>query len=135
MSPPILVGAAWQIGRKLLQRGMKKEAGRIAARGGAVSGPPSRLPGGFNAGPGGAVAGGGQIIKRAGRAVAIGAGVGIAADKLLGGGQKRRYRRMQVTNMRALDRALRRLDGFQKRVKKAFSISGDMKPRKRRGCR
>lgn len=134
MSPPgFVVTAAWQVGRKLLQRASKKEAGRIAARGGGLTGPPARLPGGFGA------PGGGTRIKRAAGTVAGGVAIGAAADKagdMLGFGRpKRRYRRMQVTNMRALDRALRRLDGFQKRVKKAFSISGDMKPRKRRGCR
>lgn len=138
MGLPVL-GAAISIGTSIAKRFIKnkakKEIGRIAARGGALSGPISGVGSTIAASGGGFVNKAGRVAGAVAGTIGVGVGVEAVSNFMNGRSQKRRYRRMQVTNMKALDRALRRVDGFQKRVKKAFIVSGDLKPRKRGRCR
>jgi hypothetical protein len=77
-------------------------------------------------------------ILRAGGAVAAATGASMIGTGLAGkffGGERKRYRRMNTGNVKALNRAIRRVEGFQKLVKRSFSCT-DLKPRKRsRSCR
>jgi len=50
-----------------------------------------------------------------------------------GSGRMVRNRRMNVANPKALRRSLRRVQGFEKLVRRTFTISGTVKPKKRRG--
>ena len=50
-----------------------------------------------------------------------------------GSGRLVRNRRMNVANPKALRRSLRRVQGFEKLVRRTFTISGTVKPKKRRG--
>jgi len=50
-----------------------------------------------------------------------------------GTGRLVRNRRMNVANPKALRRSLRRVQGFEKLVRRTFTISGTVKPKKRRG--
>jgi hypothetical protein len=63
---------------------------------------------------------------------ALGTAAGIGVGELLfgggsGNGGGRRRRRMDVLNMRALDRSLRRIEGFERRVNKVTKILGKPK--------
>lgn len=80
-----------------VSKGALQDAMRAAlAKGGQVAG---KFPGGKK---GAALAGG---------ALAAGGLAGAAAEHFMGGG-RRRYRRMDVGNTRALRRAMRRVQGF-----------------------
>lgn len=50
-----------------------------------------------------------------------------------GSGRMVRNRRMNVANPKALRRSLRRIQGFEKLVRRTFTVSGTVKPKKRRG--
>ncbi len=50
-----------------------------------------------------------------------------------GSGRMVRNRRMNVANPKALRRSLRRVQGFEKLVRRTFTICGTVKPKKRRG--
>lgn len=49
-----------------------------------------------------------------------------------GSGRLVRNRRMNVANPKALRRSLRRIQGFEKLVRRTFTVSGTVKPKKRR---
>lgn len=115
---------------KLLGGGAKKSAGAT------ITGTVRSLPGV------GKVLGGRNPILTAGGAIggtilggaAAGAGAAAAGRLLSGGGRRRR--RTNFANGRALSRALRRVEGFEKLVRRTFTITGgSLKPRKRKGCR
>jgi hypothetical protein len=87
-------------------------------------------------GVGGRVAvGGARTIARSPTArIAGGTIAGMAAyDALSGGGGngqvvfRKKRRRMDMLNMRALDRSLRRIEGFERRVNKVTKILGKPK--------
>lgn len=86
--------------------------------------------------PGGPLASatGGRLAK-----LALGAGAGAAAvagyQALTGGGQRRRYRRMNYANMRALRRSCKRVKGFEKMAKECISLGQRVRVRKGRKCR
>jgi len=50
-----------------------------------------------------------------------------------GSGRLVRNRRMNVANPKALRRSLRRIQGFEKLVRRTFTVSGTVKPKRRRG--
>lgn len=133
MGVGLVVGVAGRLAGSLARKGIiRGTAGRLL--GGGAKQLPRVLPG---AGAiGGTIAGMGRgSILRKGAGI-LGAGVGFeagsrAAGALFGRKQKKR-RRMNVANGKALNRALRRVEGFQKMVKRSFIVS-DIKPRKK--CR
>jgi len=75
-----------------------------------------------------------------GRAVAGGAAFGLggaAVGRMLGGGAAAggRRRRMHVTNVRALSRAMRRVEGFAKLARRTISFTKTVRMKKSRGRR
>jgi len=90
---------------------------------------------------GGAVAGPVATgITIAGGLGTIGAGIGAVkgaqfvggmVGRAFGGGGRRRYRRMNVTNPRALARGIRRLKGFEKMVRGVYIAKRFHEPTKR----
>jgi len=103
------------------------------------------FPGGMNVGMGYTP---GQIVPGQGRLppfTATGPGVlpaggrgGVCAPSGYhfakdGSGRMVRNRRMNVANPKALRRSLRRVQGFEKLVRRTFTISGTVKPKKKRG--
>lgn len=70
-----------------------------------------------------------------GAALPLAAGVGssVLATRLAGGGfvVQRRRRRMNVTNVRALRRSLRRVEGFEKVCKRVLTITTGRRPKTR----
>jgi len=81
----------------------------------------------------------GAIGSIAGGAAALGVGTMAVkgARALFGGGGRRRYRRMNVTNPRALARSVRRLRGFEKMAREVmvvhnFKRFGGVKPGRRK---
>ncbi len=145
---PILGGVIGGVPGALLQGGGQKP--QRFAPGTAVS-----VPGTFSGAvgfPGGMQIGGqyqpGTIIPGQGRLppfTATGPGVlpmggrgGVCAPSGYhfakdGSGRMVRNRRMNVANPKALRRSLRRVQGFEKLVRRTFTISGTVKPKKRRG--
>jgi hypothetical protein len=76
-----------------------------------------------------------ELLKKYGPAVAGGAAAalgGVAARRLLGGGGERRYRRMNVTNVRALRRSMRRVQGFAKLARATVQFTQRVKMKKHR---
>ncbi len=82
----------------------------------------------------------GFLKSPAGKLAAVGAGgvaAGVAATKAaeaLGGEERRRYRRMNVLNPRALRRSMRRVQGFARFARKtmAFTKTHRLKRHRRR---
>src|SRR6267142_5004837 len=76
-------------------------------------------------------------IRKIGKGGAIAGAVGVAAGALGeraymgGGGGGRRYRRMNVTNVRALRRSIRRCAGFAKLAKRVIRFTSPRPPRGR----
>ena len=100
-------------------RAAGKVEGAVAGR---VAGPIVSLPGVI-----------GAIGKAVGTGAAIGAG-GLMVDKLLGGrggGGGRRYKRMNVGNVKALRRSMRRVEGFAKLAKSTISFTTHTRMKKR----
>lgn len=128
---PVVGGIVGGLVKRTAGKVIKNEAKRIVARGGALSGPVRNVGGAI------ARAGGGGFLGTSGRKIAgalaggaaAGAGVEIVSN-LMNGRTKKKYRRMRVTNTKALNRALRRVEGFTKIVKKSFIVSGEIKARK-----
>ena len=106
-------------------------AGKIL--GGGAKQLPRVLPGAGAIGTGIAGSSIGKILRSGAGVVAAGAGFELGS-KLISGRSRKKYRRMNPTNFRALSRALKRVERFEKVVKKAFIVR-DFKPRKRSSCR
>ena len=72
-------------------------------------------------------------LGKIGTAVAGGAAGAVVGRILRGGDEERRhYRRMNVANVRALRRSMRRVQGFAKLARKTVSFTQRVKMKKRR---
>lgn len=127
----LLLSGASALASKGIIRGT---AGKLLG-GAAKKALPRVLPGaGVLGGIGGGITGigRGSILRKGAGVIAAGAGfeAGSRAAGALFGGQRKKRRRMNVANGKALNRALRRVEGFQKLVKRSFIVS-DIRPRKK----
>jgi len=126
-----------------LLSGIVKGAGKLVGRVAPVA--LSAFPGGGALVKVAKVGGGliGKVLKSKGARVAAGVGVGVAASAigtrigspggLFGGGEGgRRSKRMNPANVKALRRAVRRMEGFQKLAKSTGCLP---KPARRSVCR
>jgi hypothetical protein len=108
--------AAIGLGKKLLGKVAPKAGaaiGKVFGRGGSKIGP---------------------VLKKGGGIVAAGGAFEIgsrAAGKAFGGGDGTKRRRMNVTNPKALRRAIRRAHGFAKLARKVLSFPISKPPRGR----
>lgn len=78
----------------------------------------------------------GAAIGRVGRKAAPIAAAGAVFEggarvgrRLAGGGEERRYRRMNVANVKALRRAIRRANGFSKLARSVLTFTSPKAPR------
>lgn len=135
--PVLLAGSV--IARKLAAKAVRwATKGRMVGAGGG------RIAAGRAATAAGTVVGTVGVYKAGKRRAEQTAGVFVPGtdawyeDKRSPGfvGGRGRYQRMQVTNMRALKRSLRRIQGFEKLARQVFTISkGTLIPKKKRSCR
>lgn len=145
---PLLGVLAAGVGRKLVGKAAKWVGRRVAGSGGAagrVAGSVGRnlptLTGGVTLGAGlppvirsltqgGGSTGGGGILDRLGR---VDLNPFDGDVNLFGSRRGRRYRRTNYLNQRALKKAVRRVQGFEKIVREAFTVSkGSLQIKKRR---
>lgn len=85
------------------------------------------------AGAAGVIGAGGTMTARRGRMGGAAAGVGPMAGRRggAGGGFGRRHRRMHVTNVKALRRAIRRAKGFERLARKVMHFTSPRPPKGR----
>lgn len=75
-----------------------------------------------------------RIVRAAGGAVAAGAAFEAGSRLVGGGGERKRYRRVNPANVQALRRAIRRMDGFRKLAASVNTCSCAPKRKRRRAC-
>ena len=84
------------------------------------------------AGAAGVIGAGGTMVARRGRMGGAAAGVGPATGGRMGRGfGGRRHRRMHVTNVKALRRAIRRAKGFERLARRVLHFTSPRPPRGR----
>lgn len=103
--------------RKAVFSGAQRALPAVAGAAGAAA---SRIP---------------RIVRAAGGAVAAGAAF-EAGTRLIGGGggERKRYRRVNPANVQALRRAIRRMEGFRKLAASVNTCSCAPKRKRRRAC-
>lgn len=126
--------AVGRAARWAARRAVGTRAGRVITStvGGVATG---AAVGGLTQAAGGFMGGGGR-----GRDQGFGPdlnpfGTNERSGAFFGFGGKRRYRRMNYLNQRALKKSIRRVQGFEKLVRQAFTVSkGSLQLKKRRSC-
>jgi hypothetical protein len=84
------------------------------------------------AGAAGVVGAGGSMVgRRGGRMGAAGVGPAGVPRRMGGAGMGRRHRRMHVTNVKALRRAIRRAKGFERLARRVMHFTSPRPPRGR----